>query len=734
MGAIVAREDPDHRGELGQPALLAADAEHLDPVGAGCVAAGEHAAHLLGASCHRLGRLEAPVGERDRGPVVLGHVQVERLLGELGHAPQHRHLSAGGRDVADLYERRHPPRHRFGLELGVQQLFAERPCLGEHLEDVRDRGRPARPVGAHEHRRQADPVVERAGELERVRADDRASLLLPAHVERAGESAEQLHPQLGLVVAERGRRLFQQLQGLVFDRPRPPARLLVAGRRPCQQPGVGQLAGDLGHGRQRLEGLGRLACLVPDDPELEQQLGPGTGLLDPQLEGRDEHLGSLFEGDGVGGRAGSEDVVADRPLHTVERSGDGEVVGEVRQHPHRLPPGRLHRLADPQVQLRPAHARHAVIDGPAHELVAEPVSELTAGKLDQHAAAGGLVERSNQVALGELGPSCEDRRVELGAGRGREFEYLGGGRRQTAEPGADDLADALRGPELGDHRAGEAQLARFGRDHVGLHQRPPQLAHQERVAAREVEDRGGDLGLALSGAVIGDAADELAHLQVGESPQPQPHHVVGSAQVRERLREHLRDLRLGVAEGGEQEHPPGPGALGEMPQQQQRGRVSPVAVLDHEHHRTAPADPLEQIGHDRVEAVALGVGVGPHRRREVAEPLGEARQQPDQLAPRGTQRVSQLVLVEHARQALERLRERPVGSMDHRVAGSVQHQRARLGGLGGELADEAALARPRLSAEQHDPATLPLGRRQQQPQLPQLFGPPHERKRRGDTD
>ena len=44
-------------------------------------------------------------------------------------------------------------------------------------------------------------------------------------------------------------------------------------------------------------------------------------------------------------------------------------MGEVRQHPRRSPAGGLQRLADAQVQLGPAHARQAVVDGAPHELV-----------------------------------------------------------------------------------------------------------------------------------------------------------------------------------------------------------------------------------------------------------------------------------------------------------------------------------------------------------------------------
>ena len=51
----------------------------------------------------------------------------------------------------------------------------------------------------------------------------------------------------------------------------------------------------------------------------------------------------------------------------------------------------------------------------------------------------------------------------------------------------------------------------------------------------------------------GGMANELGHVLVGEAGQAEPNHVLGSAQVGERLRERLRHVGLGVAERREQE-------------------------------------------------------------------------------------------------------------------------------------------------------------------------------------
>ena len=63
------------RRQLGEPALLAAQAEHLDPVDARGVAPGQQLPHSSRAPRRRLGLGEPPVAQRDRGAVVLGDVE-----------------------------------------------------------------------------------------------------------------------------------------------------------------------------------------------------------------------------------------------------------------------------------------------------------------------------------------------------------------------------------------------------------------------------------------------------------------------------------------------------------------------------------------------------------------------------------------------------------------------------------------------------------------------------------
>jgi hypothetical protein len=151
-----------------------------------------------------------------------------------------------------------------------------------------------------------------------------------------------------------------------------------------------------------------------------------------------------------------------------------------------------------------------------------------------------------------------------------------------------------------------------------------------------------------------------------------------------------------------------------------------VPVLEHEEHRPPPAHGREQVGHRRVEAVALGVGV----RLDGLRAHRQLRQQPRQLSAGRAERGLQLLRVDLAGEVVERLHERPVRRVHDRVARAVEHERAAGRRLAGELAHEPALARARLAADDHHPAALPLRPGHQAAERGQLARAPDERERR----
>ena len=100
-------------------------------------------------------------------------------------------------------------------------------------------------------------------------------------------------------------------------------------------------------------------------------------------------------------------------------------------------------------------------------------------------------------------------------------------------------------------------------------------------------------------------------------------------------------------------------------------------------------------------SAATGGGSSPIRARQIGQKARE-------LAAPGAERRAQLVRIGGSRQVVERLDERPVRGAHDGVARAVENERAVACRLGGELADEPALAGAGLAAEQDDAAALAL--------------------------
>ena len=270
-------------------------------------------------------------------------------------------------------------------------------------------------------------------------------------------------------------------------------------------------------------------------------------------------------------------------------------------------------------------------------------------------------------------------------------------------------------------------------DGAGLDQRAPELADEERVPLGEAVDRLCELAQLRAGIASGGAADELGDLVAGEPREPQPDDVVGAAEIGERLGERLRHVRLGVAEGREQENPHVSGGTGEVPEQEQRRSIGPVAVLEHEQRRSPERDGGEEIRHRRVKPVALGIRIRPDRSRELADPGRQVGEEACELPTRGSDRRPKLRCIRLARELVERLDERPVRGAHEGVARAVQDEDSVLRGLAGELAHEATLARTCRAADQRDSASLALGPRNQPAEQLELGRTPDEREGRAET-
>ena len=299
---------------------------------------------------------------------------------------------------------------------------------------------------------------------------------------------------------------------------------------------------------------------MPRRPQLQQQPRALGRTVDPQLERHAQPLRGGVEVQAGARRPRGEHVVLEGSLHRPERRRGREVMGEVGHAPR---PGALERLAHAQMQLRAPHRREAVIERTPHELVREPVLQPTGRQRLDHAGRDRLLQRGRER---DLGREAHDLQPELGADGGRDLEQIARPGVQPRDAPGHDLAHALRRAEL-----------------PAVRERPPQLAHQERVARGQRVDRVGELLRLAPGST-----DELLDLVRGEPAEPQPDDVIGAPQVGEGLRQRLRQLLL--PERGDHEHAHPAAGPREVPQQPERRRVRPVHVLDHQQDRTLPRE------------------------------------------------------------------------------------------------------------------------------------------------
>ncbi len=266
---------------------------------------------------------------------------------------------------------------------------------------------------------------------------------------------------------------------------------------------------------------------------------------------------------------------------------------------------------------------------------------------------------------------------------------------EPCEPLADDLAYSLRSPEPRE-RPREPDACGRELERAGLDQRAPELGHQEGVAVRQLGDRAGDPRKLGAGLAARRVAHEVRDLVARKPVEPQSDDTFRSAKICERLRERLRNLCLGVPERGEQQHARLRGRPREMPEEQERGGVGPVAVLQHEQQRPVTADAGQQVGDRGVKAMPLGVRICGDRRRQLADAKPEVGEEPHELPAGRAEPVAQLRGIRAAGQVVEALGERAVGRGHDGVAGAVEDERALLRRHVRELAHEPALAGARL--------------------------------------
>ena len=227
------------------------------------------------------------------------------------------------------------------------------------------------------------------------------------------------------------------------------------------------------------------------------------------------------------------------------------------------------------------------------------------------------------------------RELEVGPGDRRELEQLDRRRRKPLKALVRDLADGCRRTQLG-RGPDEPRPGQADRHGALVHQLAPELRDEEGVAAGELADGLGQLRRRLG---TRRQPDELGELAVGKPPESDTDDPLRAVDVDERLRELGGDVRLGVAKRRDDQHPRRGARADEVSDEEQRRRVGPVQVLEHEQDGRLGRDADEELGDRRVEAQPVGVRVRgrPSPRADVTR--AELRHEPCEVDRRGAEGV-----------------------------------------------------------------------------------------------
>ena len=424
------------------------------------------------------------------------------------------------------------------------------------------------------------------------------------------------------------------------------------------------------------------------------------GSVMPSRERRREAGLGLVVGQRRERLAAGEQRVLHRALGPVDRRGGGEVVGEIGD-PRPVAGVALERLAHAQVQLGAPQPRHAVVERPAHELVGELVGELPRRDLLDHPVRDRLLQRRAGAA--------DDRQIELVPGDGGELEHVDGRRVQAREALADDLPHALR--DCAGRRASRpasrppsAPRCRRSVRHSSVMRNalPPVSSRSERAtspsSARGSRSPARSTNSAISSA-LRPASRTRTTPSVRRRSASADDSVSGtSASVSRNV---VRTSAVRVRR-----------AAREVAQQQQRRRDRPSARPPRRRRAACACHGGEQVGDRAVQPVALGVGIRRRRRRQLADALGQVGQQARELAAALAEVGAQLGGIgRRARAGRAPRRTGGTGAGPPRRRRRRARRRRRGVRLLGELADQAALARAGLAADEREPQPVAVGRR-----------------------
>ena len=501
--------------------------------------------------------------------------------------------------------------------------------------------------------------------------------------------------------------------GALPDRP-----AAVAERRAREVGGPARRAGELRRGQEaplRLLDAARAGERVAGRRQQREALAPVGGAQPVERVEREAvEAGGLLGGVRLE-RAGGSLAGGGERLGVVARG-----AGVLRElgHPRRV--GRagepLERRRGLRVQAHPARARDAVVERVAEQHVLEAQALGRARDVREQPGGDRLVEPREQRLVLAGGERREQVAGKLPPEHRREHEQLAALRREVGDPPCDDVAQARR------HR--ETLRGRSALDR----QQPHELADEQRVALRPLVQRGGEPRRRQLGGGAIQVLDDVAR---AEPAQHEPSACGLARDFGEHLGQRLPGPRIRVPVGGEQQQAARSELAREEAQEQQRGGVGGVQVVERDHERPCLARPPEELGGRVEEAEADELGLERRRRRQTGEAVGELRHDLGQVGGARAGLLGQRRGLAGAHVGPQRLDPRPVrGRAAGLPAAPDQGRRAAGARVPRQLLRQAALADPGLARQQEQAPAAGEGVLDAGVELRQLPFAPDEHARR----
>ena len=175
-----------------------------------------------------------------------------------------------------------------------------------------------------------------------------------------------------------------------------------------------------------------------------------------------------------------------------------------------------------------------------------------------------------------------------------------------------------------------------------------------------------------------------------------------ATQVREIVGERMIGRKLNVSVAGDDEQPSVDGRPFEVTEKSQGGLVGPLQIVEDEHGRLRRRDGAEQRGERLEQPISRGFGIARARREELRNPAQQLGKEAGEVLLHSVEDLAQRPWRTRGDTRAERLDERLVRAGGLFVAPSVQHRRAETARVVRELAGDARLADPGLTADHND--------------------------------